>query len=183
MNLIRMNYLEHDIQSGINGILKGKPMRRKDREITDMKEILKIIGKCEVCRLALFDEEHPYIIPLNFGFSYEDERLKLYFHGAKEGKKLDLIKRNPKAAFEMDCSHELVTGPEACDYSMNYESVCGNGTITLLDQSNTEFALRRLMKQYTDDADLKFNEAHLNAVAVFELSVENITGKSRPPKK
>ncbi len=158
-------------------------MRRKDREITDMNEILNIIGKCEVCRLALFDEEYPYILPLNFGHSYEDSQLKLYFHGAKEGKKLDLIARNPKAAFEMDCSHELVTGPEACDYSMNYESVCGNGIITLLDQSQTEAALRKLMKQYTEDANLKFNNAYLNAVTVFELSVENITCKSRPPKK
>lgn len=158
-------------------------MRRKDREITDMNKILNIIGNCEVCRLALFDEEYPYILPLNFGYSYEDSQLKLYFHGAKEGKKLDLIARNPKAAFEMDCSHELVTGPEACDYSMNYESVCGNGIITLLDQSRTEHALRKLMKQYTEDSSLKFNDAYLNAVAVFELSVEHITGKSRPPKK
>lgn len=158
-------------------------MRRKDREITDMNEILSIIGKCEVCRLALFDEEYPYILPLNFGYSYENNQLKLYFHGAKEGKKLDLIARNPRAAFEMDCSHELVTGPEACDYSMNYESVCGNGIITPLDQNRTEYALRMLMKQYTEDSSLMFNAAYLKAVAVFELSVENITCKSRSPKK
>lgn len=158
-------------------------MRRKDREITAMDAILNIIRKCDVCRLALFDEEYPYIIPLNFGFSYEKDQLKLYFHGAKQGTKLDLIARNPKASFEMDCSHELVTGPEACDYTMNYESVCGNGTITVLDHSRAEYALLLLMKQYTEDTNLKFKEAAIDAVTVLELSVEHITGKSRPSKK
>lgn len=158
-------------------------MRRKDREITDMDEILSIIRKCDVCRLALFDEEYPYIIPLNFGFSYEDRQLKLYFHGAKEGKKLDLISRNPKAAFEMDCSHELLTGPDACDYTMNYESVCGNGSIRVLNPDCAEFALRQLMKQYTDKEDLSFKEAAVKAVAVLELTVDHIYGKSRPPKR
>lgn len=158
-------------------------MRRKDREITDMDSILNIIRKCDVCRLALFDEEYPYIIPLNFGFSYENHQLKLYFHGAKEGTKLDLIAKNPKASFEMDCSHELVTGPAACDYTMNYESVCGNGTITVLDRNKAEYALRQLMMQYTEDTNLKFKEAAIDAVAVLELSVEHITGKCRPPKK
>ncbi len=158
-------------------------MRRKDREITEWNELLKIIKKCDVCRLALFDEDYPYIIPLNFGFTYEDHQLKLYFHSAKEGKKLDLITKNSKAAFEMDCSHELVTGPEACNYSMNYESICGHGTITLLDQDQKEYALRQIMNQYTEDTSLRFHEGYLNAVTVYELSVEHITGKSRPPRQ
>ncbi len=156
-------------------------MRRKDREITDLEDILSIIRKCDVCRLALFDEEYPYIVPLNFGFSYEEGRLKLYFHGAREGKKLTLIARNPKAAFEMDCSHQLVTGEKACDYSMDYESVCGNGTIAVLEPDRAEYALRLLMKQYTDLPLLEFDPRHLKAVAVWELSVEQITGKRRRP--
>ena len=158
-------------------------MRRKDREITDMDGILNIIRKCDVCRLALFDDEYPYIIPLNFGFSYEENQLKLYFHGAKQGTKLDLITKNPKASFEMDCSHELVTGPAPCDYTMNYESVCGRGTITILDPSRAEYALSQLMKQYTENTNLRFKEAALYGVTVFELSVEHITGKSRPSRK
>ena len=65
-------------------------MRRKDREITDFDEIMKIIAKCDTCRLALFDEEFPYIVPLNFGTDVENGELYLYFHGANVGTKLDL---------------------------------------------------------------------------------------------
>ena len=47
-------------------------MRRKDREITDFDEMMKIIAKCDTCRLALFDDEFPYIVPLNFGTDVEE---------------------------------------------------------------------------------------------------------------
>ena len=43
-------------------------MRRKDREITDFNEIINIIKKCDVCRIALNDKDFPYIVPLNFGY-------------------------------------------------------------------------------------------------------------------
>ena len=59
-------------------------MRRKDREITDFDEMMKIIAKCDTCRLALFDDEFPYIVPLNFGTDVEEGQLYLYFHSAKE---------------------------------------------------------------------------------------------------
>jgi hypothetical protein len=157
-------------------------MRRKDREVSDMEEILKIIKKCDVCRIALFDEEYPYIIPMNFGLSHEDGTLKLYFHGAKEGTKLTLMERNPKAAFEMDCSHKLVTGEEACDYSMEYESVCGNGTIKILGPEQTVQALDILMKQYSEDTSFQYKEAYLTSVAVMELTVEHIYGKRKLTK-
>ena len=71
-------------------------MRRKDREITDFDEMMKIIAKCDTCRLALFDDEFPYIVPLNFGTNVEEGQLYLYFHSAKEGTKLDLIRKNNK---------------------------------------------------------------------------------------
>ncbi|MDF2587373.1 MAG: pyridoxamine 5-phosphate oxidase family protein, partial [Anaerocolumna sp.] len=42
-------------------------MRRTDREITDLNQIVDIMKRCDVCRLAFFDKEYPYIVPLNFG--------------------------------------------------------------------------------------------------------------------
>jgi nitroimidazol reductase NimA-like FMN-containing flavoprotein (pyridoxamine 5'-phosphate oxidase superfamily) len=108
-------------------------MRRKDKEIVDIEDIIKIIKKCDVCRLGIFDDEYPYIIPLNFGYNYENGELSLYFHSAVEGKKLDLIKKNNKVAFEMDCSTELISSEVPCGYTMTYESICGNGVIEILN--------------------------------------------------
>jgi len=45
-------------------------MRRKDREITDSGEIISIMKKCSVCSLAFFDEQYPYVVPMNFGFTF-----------------------------------------------------------------------------------------------------------------
>ena len=70
-------------------------MRRKDKEITDEKVINEILEKAKVCRLALFDKDYPYIVPMNYG--YKDNAL--FFHVAKEGKKIDLIKRNNNVRF------------------------------------------------------------------------------------
>lgn len=43
-------------------------MRRTDREIMDRQELLDVMARCDVCRLALNDESgYPYVVPLNFG--------------------------------------------------------------------------------------------------------------------
>jgi len=158
-------------------------MRRKDREITDLKDIVEIIKKCDVCRLALFDCEYPYIIPLNFGFSFDGENIEFYFHGANAGKKLSLLGLNNKVGFEMDCSHRLITGEKACDYTMEYESVCGNGIVSLLNDDQKIDALTHLMKQYSKEKTFEFNEINLKAIAVFKLNVNEITAKALKQKQ
>lgn len=152
-------------------------MRRKDREITDLDSIIDVIRKCDTCRISLFDEEYPYIIPLNFGFEKSDDQLILYFHGAHVGKKIDLIKKCNRASFEMDCSHRLITGEKACDYTMEYESVCGNGTIEILDPQDRTVALKHLMKQYSSKENHEFSNSEVNAVTALRLKVNSITGK------
>ena len=61
-------------------------MRRSDREINNFAEIVDVIKKCDVCRVAWNDNGYPYIIPLNFGMKAEGEQIVLYFHGAGEWK-------------------------------------------------------------------------------------------------
>ena len=103
-------------------------MRRSDREIKDRAELLDVISRCDVCRLALNDEEgYPYILPLNFGEKDVDGQLTLYFHGAMEGKKYELMEKDPRASFEMDCSHELFMNDAGNERTMKYESVIGRG--------------------------------------------------------
>ena len=64
-------------------------MRRKDREITDKQDILEVMKKCDVCRIALHNGDYPYIVPLNFGLQVENDMPVLYFHGVLEGKKYE----------------------------------------------------------------------------------------------
>ena len=153
-------------------------MRRSDREITDTAEILNIIEKCDVCRLGLAENNIPYIVPLNYGYEYLDGKLTLYFHAAKVGKKLDIINKNPFACFEMDCSHNLIEADDACEYTMEYESVIGNGMIHLcVEKSEKVKGLKQLMNKYVKERDFSFPDQMIDSVVVFKLEVEEFTGK------
>lgn len=153
-------------------------MRRSDREVKDMDSIIRIMEKCEVCRLAINDEHVPYILPLNFGMEVEDDRLILYFHGANEGKKYELIRKNNRVSFEMDCSHRLVTTAETASCTMEYESVIGDGYIEFVEDADKEHALNRLMNQYHKE-DFEYNKDVIPRTTVMKLIVEHITGKKR----
>ena len=73
-------------------------MRRSEREVRDFSAMCKILEGCDVLRLGFSEEGGAYIVPVNFGLFCRDGRLSLYFHGAAEGKKAELIKESgPKA--------------------------------------------------------------------------------------
>jgi len=154
-------------------------MRRKDKEIIDIDEKLEIITKCNVCRLGLSENNYPYIIPLNYGFSYDNERLTLYFHCALEGKKVDLIRKNNNACFEIDCDTQLIDGEIPCRYGYEFKSIIGFGKIIFLDAKDEKIiGLNYLMKHQTGkDIKYDFNEEVLNRVLVFKMSVDVFTGK------
>ena len=101
-----------------------RPMRRKDREITDKKAIEDFIQEQQILRVAFYDEGDIYIVPVNYGYSY-DENYTFYFHGAKAGRKYELAKLNPKVGFEIDGKYSLVDGELACDYTAHFQSVIG----------------------------------------------------------
>lgn len=153
-------------------------MRRRDREIKEFDEIVKVIQKCDVCRLALHDEEYPYILPLNFGMRLESGKIVLYFHGAAKGKKYELMERDNRAGFEMDCSHELVTDEVKGDCTMKYESVIGRGHIEMIPEEEKYDALCVLMKQYHKE-DFAFEQKVMPVTKVFKLVVDQVTGKRR----
>ena len=156
-------------------------MRRTDREVTEFSEIIAIIEKCDVCRLALNNDRYPYILPLNFGMGVKDNRIILYFHGAAEGTKYELMEKDNRASFEMDCEHLLVTDEEHGSCTMNYESVIGQGHIEMLSDDEKFDALCILMKHYHQE-EFPFNKAVMPKTKVFKLVVEQVTGKIRLKK-
>jgi len=152
-------------------------VRRKDREIAEISEIIEIMKKCDSCSVAFFDEVFPYVIPMNFGFEHKNDELSLYFHSAEIGKKLDLIRKNGNVAFEMSCSHRLVTEESACSYTMEYESVCGTGHMEILNEKFKLKALNLLMSQYANGESFNFDESVLKRVIVMQLSINELHGK------
>lgn len=148
------------------------------KEITDIDQIMAIMEKCDSLSLALFDAEYPYIVPMNFGVKHEADTIELYFHCASAGKKLELIKQNNHVAFEMSCSRKLVAGDAACEYSMEYESVCGAGRAYLLDDEAKLAALKHIMQHYTGKYEHEFKTSAVGAVTVFKVVVDELHSKA-----
>jgi nitroimidazol reductase NimA-like FMN-containing flavoprotein (pyridoxamine 5'-phosphate oxidase superfamily) len=148
-------------------------MRRKDREIKDKKVIDDIIKRCRVCYLAIYDDGHPYVVPLNFGY----DGSFLYFHSAPEGKKIDIIRKNNRVGFAFDILHEIVIGKKACDWGAKYESVMGEGFAEIVDDpAARKVALECIMHQYGSDAN-DFSQETLKKTMVFRVRISAISGK------
>lgn len=153
-------------------------MRRAEREVFG-KAIEEIMDRCEVCRIALADGEVPYVVPLNFGYERTEKGFSLYFHCATEGKKLDLIRQNGRAFFEMDCSHRLITADSPCGYTFTFESVMGKGTVRVLESEEDKVrALTHIMKKYGWIGDPEFLTEKLGRVSVIRLDTEEYSAKS-----
>ena len=153
-------------------------MRRSDREIREADRIDAIISSCHCCRLGFCDGKDVYIVPLNFGCTEEDGQPVLYFHSAREGHKLTLLRKNPVVGFEMDTGHGLLPGDRAEDYSFAYRSVLGRGTVDFLQEPAAKRAgLNCIMAHYTGRSDWTVSDAMLGATAVFRLRVTAWTAK------
>lgn len=149
-------------------------MRRKDREITDIEQIKQYIQECDCIRLGIYDEV-PYIVPLNFGF--DEKHMVFYMHCASVGKKLDLIRKNPRVAFEMDCHHELIVSEKACGYSYRFRSIMGVGIVSIVqDEWEKQIGLNHMMKKYSQQT-WDFDPRILQQVTVLKLQVEQYSCK------
>ena len=143
-------------------------MRRADREVTDQKKIAEVIERCHCCRLGFCDKGEVYILPLNFGY----EEGVFYFHGAREGRKIDLIADSPMVGFELDTDYELHEAETACKHSARFSSVIGTGRVSFVeDAAEKEAALRSIMRHSTGKDEWTFTEDSLNSVRVFRLDV------------
>lgn len=148
-------------------------MRRSEKEIKEKAEIEAIIREAVVCRLAMSEDDRPYIVPLNFG--YKDNTL--FFHGAKEGKKTDILKKNPNVSFEFDIGVKTVEAEDACFWGMEFKSVIGFGKAFFIeDEKEKEKALAVIMGQYSDRL-YTFDEKFIRATAVIKVEIRSMTGK------
>lgn len=157
-------------------------MRRKDREVTDFSEMLEIVKKCDVCRIAFNNDEYPYILPLNFGHRVIDGNLVLYFHGAAQGTKYEVMEKDNRVSFEMDCQHELFSKEEIGYCTMYYLSVIGQGTITeVVDNDEKMEALNAICDQYHKE-HFNFNAAPMMRTKCLKLVVNHWTAKANVKK-
>lgn len=155
-------------------------MTRRELEVTDRAEILSILDRSKILHLGLVDDGMPYVVPMNYGYTMEDGKLTLYLHGAAKGYKLDVIRKNPRCCFELECGVEPFEGRLPCQYGTAYYSLMGRGTAVILQTPQEKMdALTRFMKTQTGK-DFTFNERLVSIVSVIRIDVSEYTAKHRP---
>ena len=159
-------------------------MRRNDREITRISEMTDVMKRCDVQTCTgMMRDGYPYLLPLNFGMEETDGRVTLYFHGAKEGKKYDLIRKDVRGKLRDGLLPQTGAvgerrwlpvhhGIRERDRSGNYRDPVGCGK---------QKALNLLMKQYYPDRteNFVFRPEVVAMTEIFCLKVEHMTGKKR----
>jgi len=157
-------------------------MRRTDRELTDPADIRAVLEAADVCRLAMADDNIPYLVTMNFGLR-RGERIVLYLHAAHEGKKIEILKRNNLVCFGADVDHELLISATGtgCGCSMRYRSVVGMGRIAFVTARSEKLeALETIMRHYGQEPPFAFEDAMIDRTAILRLDATEITGKRRP---
>lgn len=149
-------------------------MRRKDREVLEPVQIEAVVRSACVCRIALCDGNMPYVVPVNYG--YEDGTL--YVHSAREGRKIDLIRKNDNVCFEVESGVELVPGKTRSGCTMRYASVIGCGKAVLVDDpQEKKRGLEIILRQHAVDR-YEMPEELVNRTLLIRIRIDSITGKA-----
>ena len=159
-------------------------MTKRERQITDHNQIMNILDTAKVLHLGLAVENEPYVVPMNYGYTMEEGKLVLYLHSALQGKKLDMVRANPRVFLEMDCDLTPFEGKVACQYGLAYSSVMGRGRARIVeDVEEKKKAMSVLMKTQTGK-DFSFEDKLVSIVSVIRIDVSEYTAKHRPiPEK
>ena len=148
-------------------------MRQAEREIKDRNMIDDLMKRAVVCRLGMVDGDEPYIVPMNFGYDGKS----LFFHCAKEGRKIDILSQNDKVCFEVDLDTEVVKGDVACKWSMRYRSVEGVGRAVLVQGAEGKrHGLNVIMSHYAE-GPFEYAERGFDLALIIRVDIEIISGK------
>ena len=148
-------------------------MRKKEKQINDFDEIEEILGRASVCRVALCENDKPYIVPLCFGY----KEMALYFHCATEGKKLDILRKNNNVCFEVDVDCKISKTGKSCSWGMKYKSVIGFGKAEFIEDAESKRkALDIFMEHYSDES-FEYPQDAVNNTVVIKVEIESMTGK------
>ncbi len=155
-------------------------MRRSDRQVTDMKEIIDVIEDCTVCHIAMSQDDLPYIVPMSFGYEMKENEIVLYFHSAAQGKKIDILRQNHNVSFEMSHQKEIIyVKDEPCKSGCLYESIIGFGKIEFVEDIQEKcHGLSLIMKRQTGQK-VEFNQGQADTVELLKISTSDFTCKKR----
>ena len=154
-------------------------LRRADRELADARDVESVLRRGRYATVGLVHDGAPYEVSLSYG--YDADRRALYFHVAREGRKLDAIAADPRACATVVIDH----GYQAGECKQPYESVVIDGTMSVVDDpAERRRGMRVLIGHLEGEPDTLWKQHHLDqdepyeGMRVARLDIESITGKT-----
>ena len=155
-------------------------MRRKDREVSDPKEVIDILSRCNTIHVGIQGDKYPYVVPLSFGMEVIAEKPVLYFHCARQGMKLDLLRQNPDVCVEAEIFMQIEK--TAHGITARYESVIGFGRCTFLTDPDEIAHGLKLLTEHYGHYDYPLDRCRgLKYLNIGKIVLESITGKKNLP--
>ncbi len=154
-------------------------MRKFQREITDRNELLSVLDACQTIRLGLYDNGYPYVIPLSFGYEQVNGKIIIYFHSAKEGKKIDLLARDKRVCVEAD----ILNGYVRTDHGVtaDYASIIAFGHAETVSGDEAIHGIELLLNHCRITGYSARDCVKTDLVAVYKITVKEMTGTRRFP--
>lgn len=152
-------------------------MRRHECEVTDATVIERILGRATICRVAMVDDGEPYLVPMNCGWTGHS----LVLHAASEGRKLAILRANPRVCVELEEDVRIITGATGEDCTAAYVTLIGTGTAAFITDPKIKTEdLNTIIRQcHPGFADEQFSDAALARVTVLEVHFDRITCKAK----
>jgi len=153
-------------------------MRKLNKKITDESVIIDLLNTCHTGRLGTVGKDgRPMVKPLNF--AYHEGRI--YFHCAREGEKLNDIRRDDRVCFEVDLPVAYVRGAmeTPCRSEYLYRSAIAHGRATIVeDRAERLLGLDCLMAKYQPEGGYgPYPEDKLALTCIVRIDIEDISGK------
>ena len=155
-------------------------LTKRECLVTDPEQIRHILDSGKVLHLGLSVNDEPYVVPMNYGYTMEDGKLVIYLHSAVKGKKLEMVRTNPRVCFNIDCDRMPFEGGVPCQYGMVYSSIMGRGTATLVEDPEAKMEAMSIFMKSQTGKDFTFNERLVSIVTVIRIDVTEYTAKHRP---
>ena len=151
-----------------------RPMRRSAQAL-GVDACREVLSRGTSGVLALLgDGGWPYAVPLSYAFDGEN----LYFHCAREGHKLDAIRREARASFCVVDRDDV----KPAEYTSYFRSVIIFGRVRVLeDKAQKRAAIELLARRYfpEDSAENRRRaiEREWAGLCMLEMDIEHMSGK------
>ncbi len=153
--------------------ISQRKMRRKDKEISNPREVEAILKEASTLHLGLCQGDEPYVVPMTYGYAEG----KIYLHGGVGGTKFELMAANPRVSFSVVTGVETIPHPEPCEWSVRYRSVVGFGTARFLETPEEKNRGLNALTAHLGAGTHTYSPELLARVVVVEIDVTQATGR------